>query len=134
MNTLKERINKDFVEALKNKRREEKTFLGVIKGELQNQEGRGVESTDENVLKVLKKTQKSLKETLSKGDESVKDELEILNRYLPELMSEDKVREIVSSLVSEGKTNIGLIMKEFNTTYRGQADNTLVKEIAESMI
>jgi uncharacterized protein YqeY len=134
MKTLKERINEDFMSAFKNKEMDKKNFLGVIKGDIQNEEGRGIEPTDENVLKILKKTEKSLKESIKKGDESAKAELEILKTYLPELMSEEKIKEIVSSLVGEGKNNIGLIMKEFNTNYKGKADNSIVKEVALELL
>jgi uncharacterized protein YqeY len=133
MKTLKQRIDEDFVDALKNKRREEKTFLGVIKGEIQTKEGRGIKSTDESVLEVLKKIEKSLKESLEKGDESANLELQFLNKYLPELMSKEEITNIVSALVSEGK-NMPLIMKEFNTTYKGKADNSLVKDVALELI
>lgn len=130
METLKERIDKDFLNAFKNKRKEEKSFLGIIKGEIQNEEGRGTKSTDENVLKILKKIEKSTKENISRGDEEAKVEMSFLKKYLPELMSEDKIEEIVKSIVSDGKDNIGLIMKEFNTKHKGKADNSLVKDIS----
>lgn len=130
METLKERIDKDFLNAFKNKRKEEKSFLGIIKGEIQNEEGRGTKPTDENVLKILKKIEKSTKENISRGDEEAKMEMSFLKKYLPELMSEDKIEEIVKSIVSDGKDNIGLIMKEFNTKYKGKADNSLVKDIS----
>lgn len=134
METLKERIDKDFLNAFKGKRKEEKNFLGIIKGEIQNEEGRGTESTDENVLKILKKTEKSLKENMSRGDKEAEEEYKILEKYLPELMSEDKIREIVSSLINDGKNNIGLIMREFNMNYKGKADNSIVKDISLELL
>ena len=47
--TLKEKINADFMSAFKNKETDKKNFLGVVKGEIQNEEGRSGEITDEGV-------------------------------------------------------------------------------------
>ena len=63
MSNLKNKISKDFMDAFKAKDLKRKNFLGVIRGEIQLQEGRGVKSTDENVLQILKKMEKSLKQT-----------------------------------------------------------------------
>mgnify|MGYP003649406010 FL=1 len=67
MSNLKDRVSKDFMEAFKARDMDKKNFLGVVKGEIQLQEGRGIDATDENVLKVLKKIEKSLKQTNTEG-------------------------------------------------------------------
>jgi len=41
--------------AFKNKEMDKKNFLGVVKGEIQNEEGRSGTVTDEVVLSILKK-------------------------------------------------------------------------------
>ena len=57
---LKERINTDFMLAFKAKEMEKKNFLGVVKGEIQNEVGRSGKDDDETVLGILKKIEKSL--------------------------------------------------------------------------
>ena len=57
--TLKEQINADFMFAFKNKEMEKKNFLGVVKGEIQNEEGRSGIASDDVVLGILKKMEKS---------------------------------------------------------------------------
>lgn len=128
--TLKDQINQDFITAFKNKDMETKDFLGVIKGEIQSNEGRGIESTDENVLKILKKTEKSLNENIKNGVDGAEQEMKILKPYIPELMSEEKIKEIIVDLVADGNNNIGSIMKEFNINHKGKADNKIVKDVA----
>ena len=108
-----------------------KNFLGVIKGEIELQEGRGVESTDENVLKVLKKIEKSLKQT---NTEDSKKELEYILPYLPEQMGEEEIRGIIYKYTNSGLDNIGKIMGQFNSKYKGQADNKVVAEIIKSIL
>lgn len=128
---LKERINADYIAAFKNKEIGRKTLLGVIKGEIQNEETRGVEMNDEAVLNILKKMEKSLKVTST--PESLK-ELSYITGYLPTLMSEEKIREIILNYVENGMNNVGQLMGTFNREYKGLADNKMVKEVIESIL
>ncbi len=128
---LKEQIHNDFIIAFKSKEMVKKTLLGVIKGDIQNQEGRGVESTDENILKIVKKMEKSLKQTNT--PESLK-ELEYIKPYLPIMMGGKEIRKIIHNYINNGLGNIGQIMGEFNKKYKGLADNRLVSQIAKELI
>jgi uncharacterized protein YqeY len=129
--TLKEQINADFMVAFKNKEMDKKNFLGVVKGEIQNEEGRSGTVTDEVVLPILKKMEKSLIQTNS--PESLK-ELEYIKPYLPQMMSEELIREKVISYVNSGINNIGQIMGEFNKHYKGLVDNKLVSQITKEIL
>jgi uncharacterized protein YqeY len=138
---LKEKINADFMEAYKAKDMNKKTFLGVLKGAIQTQEGKMIESTDENVLKVIKSFEKGVKETIElkrKMGENVDEqttELSYLEPYLPKLMSEEEIRSIVTEMVArEGiNKNEGFLMGLFNKEQNGKGfDNktvfTIIKE------
>jgi uncharacterized protein YqeY len=129
--TLKERINVDFIEAFKAKNMVKKTFLGILKGEIQNEEGRGTATTDESVLVIVKKMEKSLKTTNT--PESLV-ELEFLEPYLPTLMGEDKIREILTEYKNNGLSNVGQMMGEFNKSFKGLADNKLVSNIVKEVL
>lgn len=134
MSILKEKINQDFMLAFKSKEMEKKNFLGVIKGEVQNAEGRGIESNDENVMSILKKVEKSLKESIKSGDVEAEFQLNILNEYLPKLMSSEEVKKEVELIVQEGAKNIGMVMGAFNKKFQGKADNSEVRKIAEEIL
>ncbi len=134
MENLKEKINQDFMIAFKNKEMEKKNFLGVIKGEIQNAEGRGVESIDENVMSILKKVEKSLKESIKSGDGESAMQLEFLNDYLPSLMSSEEVKKEIELIIKEGSTNIGMVMGAFNKKFKGKADNSEVRKFAEELL
>jgi uncharacterized protein len=123
---LKEQINADFLTAFKTKEMERKNFLGLLKGEIQNEEGRGTITTDESIMVILRKMEKSLKQTNS--EESL-GELVYLEPYLPQLMSEDQIRTIIQEYKAEGLANIGQIMGRFNKEHKGLADNKLVSNI-----
>ncbi len=140
---LKEQINADFMEAYKNKDMNKKNFLGVVKGAIQTQEskkdqnGNFIESTDENVLKVLKSLEKGINETIDglifSGLPITEQEQELsyLKPYLPTLMSEEEIRVNVHQvIIASGETNMGKIMGLFNKTFNGKAfDNKLVSKI-----
>ena len=139
---IKEQINKDYMTAFKAKNTVSKNLLSVVKGEIQTiEKNTGVDNlSDEEVLKILTKTAKSLNETIKalspidgKGEDIVQAcaELAIVQCYLPKQMSKEEVTEKVTEIVNSGVTNIGLIMKEFVSL---PVDKKLVSEIAKSLL
>jgi uncharacterized protein YqeY len=108
---LKEKINADFMEAYKAKNMDKKNFLGVLKGAIQTQEGKQIESTDENVLKVIKAFEKGLNETIESktkiGEDVSKELLEksYIEVYLPKLMSNEEIRLIVKEMLARIEGN-----------------------------
>lgn len=125
--TIKERINADFIEAFKAKDMDRKNFLGLLKSEIQNEEMRpNVVSNDGNTLTILRRLEKSLKQT---DNEQSLTELEYLKPYLPQLMDEAQIREIISGYKNSGFTNSGQIMGLFSKEYKGLADMKLVSTI-----
>jgi uncharacterized protein len=140
---LKEQINTDFIEAYKTKNMEKKNFLGVLKGAIQTQEGNLIESTDENVLKVIKSFEKSIKQTVEakvKLDESTFEqemELTYLEPYLPKLMSESEISSIIDEILSRPNINKnqGFLIGTFNKENNGKAfDNKVVLSLIASKL
>lgn len=131
--TLKERVNADYLKAFKEKNTVAKNLLSVVKGEIQTiEKNTGSASlSDEDVIKILNKTAKSLKETINAGSEQAKIELEIVESYLPKQMSKEEITSKVKELVGSGVTNIGAIMKEFAAL---PADKKVVSEVVKEVI
>lgn len=131
---IKEQINKDYMTAFKSKNTVVKNLLSVVKGEIQTiEKNTGVENmSDADVIKILAKTAKSLKETISLSDsEQAKEELVIIEAYLPKQMSKEEVTTKVTELKNSGVTNIGAIMKEFASL---PADKKMVSEVIKEVI
>ena len=132
--TLKEKINADFMTAFKSKNMVSKSILSVVKGEIQTVEKNiGSDNlSDAEVMKILTKTVKSLKETITlSNDEKSKLELAIVEVYLPTQMSKEEVTAKVTELVNSGITQIGAIMKEFATL---PADKKMVSESIKEVV
>ena len=141
--TIKEKINADFMEAYKAKDMKKKDFLGVLKGSIQTQEGKMVESTDENVLKIIKSFEKGIVESIEMGKKMNLDvseqeaELTYIKPYQPELMTEDVIREKVRLIILEAANkNIGFLMGMFNKQNAGLAfdNNTVSKILKEELL
>ena len=129
--SLKEKIKSDFIEAMKNKEKERKSLLSVILGEIQNEESRNGGVTDESVMSILKKMEKSLKQTNT--EESIM-ELEYIKPYLPTLMDEVLIRSILESYKNDGVDEMGKMMSAFNKEYKGKADNSLVSKVVKEIL
>ena len=142
---IKEQINKDYMVAFKAKNTVVKNLLSVIKGEIQTVEkNTGVENmSDEDVLKILQKSAKSLRETISSLEKtqtgmyfsndlvSAREELSIIESYLPKQMSKDEVTQKVTVLINSGITQMGAIMKEFAQL---PADKKMVSEVVKEIL
>jgi len=129
---LKQKINTDYMSAFRERNTVAKNLLSVIKGEIQTTEkNSGVENlSDEDVIKILNKTVKSLKETQSKfASTQTAEELFIVESYLPKQMSVEEITEKVQSLIADGASNMGEVMKAFGNL---PADKKIVSQVYQS--
>jgi len=101
------KMDADYLKAFKEKNTVVKNLLSVVKGEIQTVEKNtgSTSLSDEEVIKILNKTAKSLKETINAGSEQAKTELEIVETYLPKQMSKEEITNKVKELVNSGVTS-----------------------------
>jgi uncharacterized protein YqeY len=131
---LKEQISKDYMTAFKERNVVAKNLLSVVKGEIQTiEKNTGVDClSDVEVIKILNKTAKSLKEVIEiSGDAESITQLEMVESLLPAAMTREDVVVKVSALVASGITNVGGIMKEFATL---QVDRKVVSEVIKEVL
>ncbi len=134
--SLKEKISKGYITALKEKDVISKNLFSVLKGEIQtlekNEVNKGKELSDDEVIKILNKTSKSLNEVISvNGDEESKLQLEIVKSLLPVSLTREDILLKVNELVASGITNVGGIMKEFAGM---QVDRKIVSEVIKEVL
>lgn len=95
------------------------------------------------VLKRLAKQRKDSIEQFEKGGrkdlaDNERAELKIIEEFLPEQMSEEKIREIVMKKKEEmgevDKSKIGQFMGAVMKETKGQADGTVVKKVVEEIL
>lgn len=131
--SLKEQLNADFITAFKAKELDKKNFLGLLKGEIQTEETRNGANanSDDLVMSVYKKMEKSLKQTDS--PEALV-ELGFLAPYLPTMKTEAELTEIILGYKAEGISNVGQLMGRINKDYTWVIDNALVTKIAPQLL
>jgi len=144
---LKQKISADLKEAMKSGEVIRRECLRMLDAAIKNTEieKRKKETglSDEEIIEVAKrliKQRKDSAEQYEKGArmdlaEKEKKEAEILSGYMPEQMSEDKVREIVKEVISQSgaasKADMGKIMGQAMGKLKGQADGNLVRKMVE---
>ena len=105
-----------------------------------------VEADDSVVLATLKKMIKQRKDSIEqfeKGGRSdlskiEKDELLILDKYMPEMMSEEAINELVTKTISElgaaGSQDMGKVMGHLKGSIGDSADMGLVSKIVKEKL
>ena len=101
---------------------------------------------DEGVLDVIKRLAKQRKESIvqfeSGGRDDLasieKEELEVLNAYLPQMMSQDEIEPIAKTKMEElgitEKTQTGQLIGALMKDLKGKADGSDVKAVIERLL
>ena len=121
--SLLDRLNQDMKEAMKSKDRLRLNVIRMIKASLQNEAIKlGKELSEDEELTVLNREVKQRKDSLQEFEkagradlaEQVKQELEYVQHYLPEQLSEEELLQIVRETIAEvgatSKADIGKVM------------------------
>ncbi len=139
-------LRKDMFQASKEQLVDKSDILKLALASIKNVQIEVEEGlTDPEIHKILRKEVKKIKDSIEQFEkmerqdlvEKEKLQLEVLNSYLPELLSEDDVRKIVESKVKElgassmkdmGKV-MGIVMKELDGKTDGNTVKTIVQEL-----
>ena len=144
---MREKILADLVAAMKNQDKETLAVLRMVKGAIQLEEiNVKHELTDDEVLTVLVKQIKTRKESIvefEKGNrtdliDATNKEIEILNKYMPEQLSDEEVNKIIDEAFAEIKPesnkDMGKIMAYVNPKLKGKTDMGKVSQIIKSRL
>ncbi len=108
-----------------------------------NKGGAGYEATDEDVLAVIQKEVKQRRDSIEQfktaGRQDLVDketkELKILQKYLPQEMSEEEIKSLVKQAVSQtgamAIADIGKVMAVLMPKLKDKADGSLVSKIVK---
>lgn len=144
---LKEKLQADLVEAQKAKDGLKVSTLRMLAAAVKNFEiekgGAGFSASEEDLISVIQKQVKQREDSIESYKsggraelaEKETKELEILQNYLPEMISEEEIEKLVESAIKEtgasSPVDIGKVMGKLSNL-RGKADmgvvSTLVKK------
>jgi len=148
--TLQERVDSDLKEAMRAKDATKLGVLRMLKSALKYaaiaKSGAEAELSDAEVVQVIRKQAKQRHdsiESFEKGGraelvEKEKEELGILNSYLPQAISADELTEVVQQTIAEtgatSKGQMGIVMKALQAKVGGRADGkTLSAEVQKQL-
>jgi uncharacterized protein YqeY len=144
---LKDRIQEDLKEALRNKDEQRKTTLRLALASVKNAEiAKGGELDDSGVLGVLSKEAKQRRESAAQFAEGGRDdlvtqeeeELRILMEYLPTQLSEEEIearaRAAIAEVGATGMAQMGEVMRVLMPQLRGKADGQAVNAIVKAIL
>ena len=137
-------LQKELVVAMKAGEKAKIMGLRNIIGKLKAAKiDKGKSLTDEESLKILKSAAKQLKESIDQYQKGGRDDLaeeeayefSLLEKYLPEQLSEEIIRGTVKNIVentgAESIQNMGQVMGAAMKEFAGSADGKLVQRIVQ---
>lgn len=140
-------INKQIIEAMKVKDEIRLSTLKLLSSALHNAEiKKREELSKEEELEIVEREAKKRKDAIeiykkagvNERAEKERKELKILQEYLPEELSDEKLKKIVDEVISStGATNIediGKVIGAVLEKYKGRADGKKVSEMVRSKL
>ena len=140
-----EQVQKELIQAMKNKDTVRKSVLGDIKTTALNlaiEEKHKENVTEDNVLAAIKKYQKVCQAQIDTCPASRPDLMEAfqacmkcVNEYLPQQITFEEVQTAVKdflvqfSINNPGPINKGLVMKEIMPKLKGKADGKMINQV-----
>jgi len=146
--SLLDQLNVDMKHAMKRKDKDTLNVIRMVKASLQNESiklSKSELSEDEEMTilsRELKQRKDSLQEFNSAGRsdlvEKTKDEIKILEKYMPEQYSEEELEGIVQKTIQEtGATSIqdmGKVMGALMPKIKGKADGSHVNQLVKKIL
>jgi hypothetical protein len=137
-----QQLKSDMKSAMKAKRKEELSTIRQLLSSLNNKKiDGGGELSDDDVIEVLSKEAKQRKESIEayrEGDredlaEKEEAELEVVERYLPEPLTDEEVGEMVDEIIdqtgAESPGDMGRVMGQIMPKVKGRYEGSKVKDI-----
>lgn len=142
-----EQVSAELITATKAKDEVLVNALRMLRSAIKNEEielrAQEKEITEADMLRVIARELKKRKEAAAEFEKAGRVEMaaneareaEILQKYLPEQMTEEKVREIVKLVIAEigavGIADMGRTIKEVMQKVQGQAEGAVVSRIVK---
>ncbi|WP_182200538.1 GatB/YqeY domain-containing protein [Paraliobacillus salinarum] len=143
--SLLERLNQDMKAAMKSKDKEKLSVIRMVKASLQNEAIKlgNDELNEEQEVTVLSREVKQRKDSLHEFQEAgrvdlvekLEVELNVLQAYMPEQLSDEALEKIVLQTIEEvnatSKKEMGKVMGALMPKVKGKADGTQVKQLVQ---
>lgn len=145
--SLIDRINDDMKQAMKDKDKFKLSVIRMVRSAIKYVEIEQRSTlSDEQVIDVLTREVKQRRDSLEEFQkanrqdlsENVEKEIEILQTYLPEQLSEEELKNIIEQVVQEvgasNKSDMGKVMGAVMPKVKGRADGKLINKLVQEYL
>ncbi|MCU0157038.1 GatB/YqeY domain-containing protein [Bacillus safensis] len=146
--SLLEQLNSDMKLMMKNREKDKLVVIRMVKASLQNEAIKLKKDslTGDEELTVLSREIKQRKDSLhefSKANrldlvDKVQKEIDILDVYLPEQLSEEELKTIVKETITEtgasSKADMGKVMSAIMPKVKGKADGAVINRLVSEQL
>lgn len=144
---MRQTILDDIIKAMKARDKDTLSVLRMVKGAMQLDEiNVKHELNDEEMTRIISKQIKTRKDSIvefEKGNrqdlvDAVNSEIVILEKYMPEQMSEEEIAKVIDEVFSKvnptGPSEMGKIMGMISPLVKGKADMGLVNKLIKEKL
>ena len=144
---LKEKLMDDLKECMKEKKTLRKNVVQMVRAAiLQVEKDKKIELNDEQIIELMAKEAKKRRDSLSdyeKGGREdlvsqIKEEILIIEEYLPEPLSEKELEKMVEEAITQAQAttmkDMGKVMKIVKEQAGARADGRTINEIVKAKL
>jgi uncharacterized protein len=146
---LKERLHGDLTEAIRSRDELRSGTIRMVLTAITNEEVSGKSArvlTEGEIITVLSREAKKRREAADaftdadRGERAERETAEgrVITEYLPEQLSEDEIKKIISEAITEtgaaGPAGMGIVMKSIQPKVAGKADGGLVSGLVKTAL
>lgn len=144
---MKEQLLQDLKEAMKEKDTIKKDTITMLRAAiLQVEKDTQKTLNDDEICAIVAKEVKKRKESLAEYEqanredivESLKREIEVLSKYLPEQLTKEEIEKLVEQAIVESEAtsmkDMGKVMSNLRPKTAGKADGKLVSDIVKEKL
>lgn len=145
--SLGEQLEQDMKLAMRNKDKFKLSVIRMVRSSIKYVEiDQGSALTDEQVIDVLTREVKQRRDSLQEFEnanrsdltQNVRDEIKVLQKYLPEQLSEAEINKIVRETIKEigaiKKSDMGKVMSALMPKVKGKADGKIVSKLVQDSL
>lgn len=144
---LSQQLNDDMKQAMRAKDKFKLSVIRMILSSVKNEKiKKGSELNDSEVLDIVNRELKQRKDSLQEFEDAGRDdladkirkEIEIVSNYLPEQLTEEELKSIVTQTIQEvgasSKADMGKVMGALMPKVKGRADGKTVNQMVQELL
>ncbi|MEQ9441677.1 MAG: GatB/YqeY domain-containing protein [Cyclobacteriaceae bacterium] len=147
--SLKQQIESDLKDAMRAKDQDALRALRSIKSMIllaETEKGGGEGLTEATEMQLLTKAAKQRKESMETFEQQDREdlatkersELEVINRYLPQPMTEEELKQAIQQIITDenaqGMKDMGKVMGRASQEFAGRADGKTMSAITRQLL